>query len=141
MKCLTKEQILKADDVAIEAVKVPEWGSGDVEACVFVRGLTGTQRDNFEGSRVSVTDGGQKKRKVRLNHENTRANLLAMSLCDERGTLLFTLDDVIDLGRKSALALDRCFDVAQRLSGMGEQNAEITLKNSEADQTGNSIFD
>ena len=45
------------------------------------------------------------------------------------GALLFTAADVEQLGAKSALALDRVFDVAARLSGFRESDIEELEKN------------
>ena len=47
---LTREQILGSDDLKRQTVAVPEWG-GDV----FVRMLTGGERDAFEVSAVDVS--------------------------------------------------------------------------------------
>ena len=40
---LSKDQILSADDIQSQRVPVPEWGGE-----VMVRGLTGSQRDQWE---------------------------------------------------------------------------------------------
>jgi hypothetical protein len=125
---LTRDAILKASDVKIEAVDVPEWGG-----TVYVRNLSGTARDKFEGSRVRVVDG-----KVEIVHENTRARLLAMSICDEQGNLLFFEEDILDLGKKSGTGLDRCYEVAARLSGLRPKDVEEKLKNLSAALTGSS---
>ena len=42
---LTKDQILKSDDLPSEEVSVPEWGGS-----VMVRSMTGYERDQFEQS-------------------------------------------------------------------------------------------
>lgn len=126
---LTRDLILAAVDVRIELVEVPEWGG-----TVFVRSLNGKARDKYEASRYRI----DRDQNVELIHENTRAALLAASLCDEAGTLLFTEADVIALGQKNAAALDRCFDVAQRLSGLRAKDAEAKLKNSNSDRSANS---
>ncbi|MFE3382837.1 hypothetical protein [Streptomyces anulatus] len=44
---LSAEQILDADDLAIEDVPVPEWGG-----TVRVKGMSGTERDRFEAGFV-----------------------------------------------------------------------------------------
>lgn len=124
VKCvLTRDQILAATDMRIEEVDVPEWGGS-----VFVRNLNGRARDKFESSRYKVSQDG----KVELIHDNTRATLLALSLCDEVGTLLFSIADVQALGEKNGATLDRLFEVAQRLSGLRTKDAEEKLKNSKA---------
>jgi hypothetical protein len=84
-----------------------------------VRGLTGTERDAFE-QRCSDT-----------SYANVRATLLAFSLVDEQGKRLFGLEDVGALGAKSAAPLDRLFDVARRLSGIGQREVKELVGNSE----------
>jgi hypothetical protein len=128
-KTLTREAILASRDVTIERVEVQEWGGE-----VYVRNLSGKSRDSFEGSRVRVMPGNT----VEMVHDNTRARLLSMTLCDEHGALLFSQDDIEALGEKDAAVLDRLFDVAQRLSGMRPTDGRDKLKNSEAALTVNS---
>lgn len=126
---LTRDQILGAIDLHIEAVFVPEWGG-----TVYVRNLNGKGRDSFEGSRIRIKENN----KVEMIHDNTRARLLALTLCDESGTLLFSEEDITALGEKNASTLDMLFDVAQRLAGLRQQDLEQKVKNSEAVRTVNS---
>ena len=116
---LTREQILAAIDQKIEAVAVPEWNG-----TVYVRNLTGKARDRFERSRFKLVG-----KEVEVIHENTRASLLAASLCNEQGLLLFTEADIEALGEKNGAVLDRLFDVAQRLSGLRKEDVEVRAKN------------
>jgi hypothetical protein len=120
---LTRDQILGAIDLTLEAVFVPEWGG-----TVYIRNLNGKGRDAFEGSRIRIKDNN----KVEMIHDNTRAKLVSLTLCDETGTLLFSEEHVVALGEKNASALDRCFEVAQRLSALRTQDVEQKVKNSEA---------
>jgi len=113
---LSKEQILKAKDLQTETVDVPEWGGK-----VVVMGMTGKQRDEFEQSVIK----GKK-----TNMSNIRARLCQVSLVDEAGVLLFNSNDIAKLGGKSAAALDRCFEVASRLSGISKDDVEDLEKNS-----------
>jgi hypothetical protein len=117
MNILTKDAILSVDDLPRETVHVPEWG-GDV----YVRTMSGTERDAFEASLIR-RDGGQDSRM-----ENVRARLVALTLCDPGGTRLFGDDEIVVLGRKSARALDRVFAVAQRLNGIGTEQVDATKK-------------
>lgn len=119
MSLLTRDAILKATDLPHEDVDVPEWGG-----TVRVRTLTGAERDQFEASIVELRG---KKRKI--NTANIRAKLVALSVVDEQGNRLFSDADVALLGKKSAAALDRVFAVAQRLSGVTEDDVEELEKN------------
>jgi hypothetical protein len=111
---LSRVAILAAVDIHTETVSVPEWGGS-----VTVRGLTGTERDAFE------------QRCHETSYANVRAALLAFSLVDENGKRLFSLEDIQALGAKSAAPLDRLFDVARRLSGIGQREVKELVGNSE----------
>ncbi|MFF0867627.1 hypothetical protein ACFYUV_38100 [Nonomuraea sp. NPDC003560] len=108
---LTREQILSVDDRREEQVHVPEWGG-----TVIVRGLSGTQRDKYEGSLLDS------KNRVRVL--DARGKLAQMSIVDQSGQLLFGEEDIKALSRKSAKALSRVVDVAQRLSGLSDEDLE-----------------
>jgi hypothetical protein len=110
MGTLTRNEILKANDLDRELVPVPEWG-GDV----YVRAMSGAERDKFESS-LTINRG----KNSTMNLANIRAKLAAMSICDESGKRLFDEADIQALGQKSAAALQRVFVVAQRLSGIGD---------------------
>lgn len=110
MKTLTRDDILSAEDLKSERVKVPEWGGE-----VIVRELTGAERDVWESS-VVKTEGN----KVKIDSINMRAKLAAASIVGEDGKRLFTDKDVVKLGKKSSAALDLVVDVAKRLSRIGE---------------------
>lgn len=111
MTLLNRDQILSADDIPSEVVDVPEWG-GQVK----VRALSGAERDRIEGSLLGK--GG----KPQLN--NFRAKLAAACMVDDTGAPLFAESDVVALGRKSASALDRVAEAAQRVSAMSEEDVE-----------------
>ncbi len=119
---LTKDQILKADDLPTEVVDVPEWGPGGQ---VRVRTLTGTERDSFE---ESITK--KKGKSVEVNMVNLRAKLCALTIVDDKGERLFANADVVELGKKNAAVLDRIFTVAQKLNGFGQDDIEELAKNS-----------
>lgn len=115
MALLTREAILSADDrTATETVPVPEWGG---EVVVGVIG--GDERDRFDLYRE----------KRRQSDAGIRALLVAMSCRDEDGKPLFTPEDVATLGAKSSRALDRVFEAALRVNKMGNEAAEIEVKN------------
>jgi hypothetical protein len=128
---LTREAILNAPDLQVEDVDVPEWGGK-----VRVRGLTGAERDAFEQSIME-----QRGRDMSLNLRNIRAKLVALSVVDEQNNRVFSDADVKALGQKSAVALQRVFEVAQRLSGLRNEDVEELAKNSENGQSGDSTFD
>ncbi|MFI7014153.1 hypothetical protein [Streptomyces sp. NPDC050164] len=113
---LSAEQILGADDLSYENVKVPEWGG-----IVRVREMPGTERDKFESQFV-----GQDGASIRAEGlEGFRARLAAATIVDENGKQLFrSAAEVKRLGEKSATALQRVCDVAMRLSKMNEDDVK-----------------
>lgn len=128
---LGRDAILAASDAVTEDVAVPEWGG-----TVRVRGLSGTERDEFEASML-VKRG--KHRDVSLI--NARAKLVSLSVVDENGARIFTDADVTDLGHKSAAALTRVYEVASRLSGLSDEDVEELEGNSGAAPSGASTSD
>jgi Phage tail assembly chaperone len=122
---LNKDSILAAADLPTEKVPCPEWG-GDV----YVRTMAGHERDHFE---QSVADG-----KSKSNLNNVRARLAVKTVCDDKGNRLFTDDDAEALGKKSGKVLDRIFDAAQRLNGIGKEAENDIAKNSAAAPSGSS---
>lgn len=111
---LSKDQILAADDIPTKLVSVPEWG-GDVR----MRGLTGTERDQYEASLFQ-----QRGEKRVLRTENARARLVALCLIGDDGERMFSDAEMKELGRKSGKVLDRLFDEARKLSGLGNDDVE-----------------
>ena len=114
MTLLNRESILQADDLPKELVDVPEWGGA-----VYVRSLTGAERDRFESGMIEQRGKNQK-----MNLSNIRAKLAALTVCDEEGKRIFSSADIDELSKKSAAALDRIFAVARRLSGLGEDDVK-----------------
>lgn len=101
---LTADSILKTADLSnVLRVDVPEWGGH-----VFVKVMSGAERDTWE---VSATNALSNPKNV-----NIRATLCAITVCDESGKRLFSDTDAAKLGEKSALALDRVFEVARRVN-------------------------
>lgn len=127
---LNKEQILAVNDLTREEVNVPEWGG-----TVFVKAMTGKERDTFE---LSIVD---KKEKGKVNLENIRAKLCAMTICDEEGNRLFSDKEVFALSKKSATALSRVFVVAQKLNGLNDESIEEIKENFLPEQKEDSISD
>ena len=119
MTKLTRDAILAVVDLPSETVPCPEWG-GEVS----IRGMTGSERDAFEQS-LFIGDADSK----RFSADNVRAKLLVRCIVDENGERIFKDEDVEALGRRSAQVLDRLYDVAQRLSGIGKKDLESAVKN------------
>lgn len=112
---LTKAQILASSDIldSLQTVQVPEWGGP-----VFVRVMNGEERGRFE-----LANTGAPK-------ESIRGRLCVATICDPQGNLLFEPCDVALLGKRSSVALDRVFEVALKINGIGPGSVEDEAKNS-----------
>jgi hypothetical protein len=126
-----RERILARDDRQYESVHIPEW-----DEMVRVRGLTGTERDRWEASMMRQ-DGS---RHPQVNLDNLRAKLVALTMVDEQGRRVFRDSDVPALGDMSASALQRIFEVAQRLSRLTDQDVEELTGNSSGETSAENGF-
>ena len=102
----------------MEAVSIPEWGGE-----VYVRSFGGEARDSWEGEQAQLYQADK-------GHQNFRARLVVACVCDQDGNLLFKPQDAKWLGTKNAKALDRIFEVAKRLNGIGEAEIDELKKTS-----------
>jgi hypothetical protein len=116
---LSRDDILKAEDIRAEEVHVPEWGG-----TVLVRGMSGRQRDDFEASMLVRGPDGKPVDDAGMDSRDMRARIVSRCVVDEDGALLFTPADIEALSGKGAAALDRVFAVASRLSGLGARDVE-----------------
>lgn len=112
---LSKNTILECNDLKNEKLEVPEWGGH-----VFIKVMTGAERDRFERS-LMVGD--------KVVTDNARAKLACFTVVNQEGKRLFELKDFVVLGNKSARALQRIFEVAQKINGMTEDAIEEEVKN------------
>jgi hypothetical protein len=121
MRILTRQDIVAAQDIETETVEVPEWDGG-----VIIRAMSGADRDRFENSLTTVRADGRHE----ANLTNMRSKLVAMCAVDEQGRPLFGPDEIDDLAKKSAAAIERLFVVAQRMNGLAPENVGDAVKNS-----------
>lgn len=108
---LTREAFLAAQDLPEEIVQIDGLG------VLTVRGLTGKQRDDYEASCVM-----QKGNKRSFNIRDARAKLVALSVIGDDGKRMFTNADIATLSTLPAKHLDKVFEVAQRLSGISDDD-------------------
>ena len=126
---LTRDDILKASDIVIEPVQA--WGG-----MVYVKGMTGKERDLFESSVITIRGKSQS-----VNLQNVRAKLCVMTICDKDGLRLFADGDTGLLGDKSAVELQKVFEVAQRLSGITAEDVKDLTEGLEDNPFGDSPSD
>ncbi len=129
---LTATEIFENDAIPVEWVNTPEWAQGKSDAGFYVRGLTGIERDRYESGLIK---GRGKKRDVNL--ENARAKLVALCAINgpdpDTAQRVFNFGQVKKLGQMSVVPLQRAFEVAQKLSGLTDDQIDELTEN--LDQT------
>ena len=120
MAVLTRDAIIGARDFKVERVDVLEWGG---EVCL--RPLSCREVEQFQDELA--------QRRRDENHfelADLRAHLLARTMCDEAGALLFEAnhEDIKALGKKSHAVMDRLFALARKISGI-DATVEAEEKN------------
>jgi len=128
MALITREQLLSATTIPQERIDVPELGG-----VVNVRGMTGRERDAWE---ASLMTGRGRRREV--NTDNLRAKLVVKCLVDEQGQRVFRDEDADLVGNIRVDVISRIFNVAQRLSGITDEDVEELGKPSEPETSASS---
>lgn len=117
---LSRDQILSSSDLSHEMVSVPEWGGS-----VAVWTVTGDEISEWENSVSRRVGSGDKIRDSR----GIKSALLVLCLKDESGKRIFSDDDIEMLGGKSAKVINRLWDAATRMNGIGKETQEELEKN------------
>lgn len=134
---LDRKKLLAKEELKIEEVNL---GKGE---SVYVRQMTGHERDIFEQSLIKETK--DTKGNV-ISYDRAlgdfRAKLAVCTICDEKGSLILEPKDVEVLSKNmSAARLERIINKAQELNNISEEDKEALVKNLEGDQIANSISD
>ncbi len=119
-----RDKILKAGDLKRVPVTIPDWG-----ATVYVKTMTGSERDEFE-ARWLKAQGGRKAGNAE-SMRGFRAQVAVSTVVDKDGNQIFEAGDAEALGEKSAVALQRIFDVAAPLNGLTKSDVDELVGNSE----------
>jgi Fe2+ transport system protein B len=134
MNILNRENLLKKEKLEIEQVDL-----GNDEH-VFVRQMTGRERDRFEQSLLKeIKDNKGDVVSYDRSLEDFRAKLAVVTLCDEEGKSLLRPEDYTILSQNmSAKRLEAIVNVAQRLNKISDDDKKALVKNSEAGLDDNS---
>jgi len=132
-----KEALLAKDK--LEIVKV-EFEDGNY---VFVRQMTGHERDTFEQSLIrKIRDKKGAVTSYEQATEDFRAKLAVLTICDEAGDPVLEAKDYPVLSRNmSAKRLETIINKAQELNKISEEDKEELVKNSEVGQADDSNSD
>ncbi len=137
MILLTREALLQKDDLKIEKVELSK-------GYVFVREMTGHEKDIWEQSMLKQKPSGNKNKLIEYETtlDDFRAKLAVVTVCDEEGNLIFKPEDVKMLNKMmSATNIEKIVTAAQRLNAISQQDRDEILKNSEADLNDSSNSD
>ena len=118
MGTLTKEQVLSRKP-QVAKVSLP----GD--ACVYIRSMTGNQRDTLEARFSNGTKG----------YAGVRAQIGVWCICDEGGTRMFADSDIKALGKLDSAFMNAVFQKATDMSGIRDGAVEELAGNSPAAQS------
>lgn len=133
---LNREMLLTKEKLDIVKVELDE------NRHVFVRQMTGHERDQFEQSFLTKTKDGKGNTTYDTTTDDYRGKLSVITVCDENGNLLLKTGDYATIGKMmSAKTLDKIVKVAQEINGITGKEEEEILKNSEAVQDGSSNSD
>lgn len=136
-KLLNREDLLKKE--VLEIVKV-DLGKDEY---VYVRQMTGRERDHFEQSLIKRTrDSKGKVTGYEQALDDFRAKLSVNTICDEQGNLLLDQKDYPQLSQMmSAARLEKIVNEAQKLNAITEEDKEELVKNSGVGQADSSSSD
>lgn len=119
MKLLNKQDLLKKQELKIEKVVLSN------DSFVFVREMTGRERDQFERSLYKLDS----ENKISQTLEDFRAKLAVNTICDEKGNLILDAKDYADLSKNiSASMLEKIVNKAQELNKITEEDKEALVK-------------
>jgi hypothetical protein len=113
---LTRDDILKAPNVKIEKVFVPDWG-GDV----YIHQLSARDQDKYEQAMID--------KKGAITTTNARARLIVAALHNKDGSKMFTEDDLEALSDKSGAVLNSLIDKVSALNSVTPEDLEELAKN------------
>jgi len=142
MTLLSRSSLLAKEKIEIVEVDLGKDEKGDPQS-VFVRQMSGRERDVWERSFVKEI---KDNRGTVIGHdqafEDFRAKLAVVTVCNSEGMLILKPSDAPILSQNmSAATLEKIVNAAQRLNAITEEDKEAIVKNSEADQVGNSSSD
>jgi hypothetical protein len=112
-----KDKIFASNDTPSELIEIPEW---DVK--VLVKGFTLGAKDEFLATVFNPETGENNLRAFNVGV------VVGTAYDPETGESLFTADDIPELKKRSATAVQRLVDAGSRLSGLTSDPVESAGK-------------
>lgn len=117
----TREMFLKPRKRRVREINIPDFGK------VRVQSLTARERGDYESQFIHKKKGG-----TRLDRMKQARELLVIeTVVDADGNKILSRSDVAALGAQEAAVLDRIVEAARELSGIGDDDFEELVGNSE----------
>lgn len=136
METLDRAKLLKKEVLQIEKVELSD------DECVYVRQMTGRERDRFEQSLIKESKDAKGAATYERSMEDFRAKLAVQTVCNENGeNILESADAAILSQHMSAKKLEKIINKSQELNNITETDKENLVKNSSAGQPGSSSSD
>ena len=116
---VTRDALLaRAGELPTEKVDVDGWGT------FIVRGLSASQRDQYEASVVIMRRAKGGRLEEGRDYDNVRAKLVVRCLVTPDGEPMFKPNEYDVLGQLPAVLVDQLWEAATRLSGMTDDDIE-----------------
>ncbi len=142
MPQLNRMEVLKKQELTRVKVTFPDSENKDDPEFVFVRQMTGRERDAFERSLSKEFTNAEGEIDYKRDISDFRAKLAVYTLCDEEGKNLLTAKDIELLSvNMSAFRLECIVEAAQKLNKITKEDREALVKNSGGDRKDDSISD
>jgi len=137
MALLDRKKLLEKEKLEVVQVDLGN------EEFVFVRQMTGRERDRWEQSLIKeIKDEEGNVERYQRSMDDFRAKLVVNCVCNDKGENLLQHEDFELLSQNmSARKLEKIVNVAQKLNKISEEDKEALIKNSGAGQAGNSSSD
>lgn len=142
MPLLNRMEVLKKQELTRVKVVFPDSPDKNDPEFVFVRQMTGRERDAFERSLSKEFTNKEGEIDYKRDISDFRAKLAVYTLCDAAGKNLLTAKDIELLSiNMSAFRLECIVDAAQKINKITKEDREALVKNSGGDRKESSTSD
>lgn len=112
VKLLSRDDILKTEDISHKRVEVKEWGGA-----IQLRQLSVDEVEGYEAFALTKPKSG------------LVARLLSLAICDDEGNRIFKDEDVVALGKKNSAVTVRLYKIASKMNALSDVAAKELEKN------------
>jgi len=124
MALMNRDKLLSKEKLQIEKVELSKTDY------IYVRQMTGRERDRFEQSLVKEVKDSQGNIDYERSLDDFRAKLAVNTICDENGNNILKPEDYPILSQNmSAKTLELIVNAAQRLNRITDEDKDALIKN------------